>query len=265
MHCTVRHDNVYLLYDTLKQLIFPDAPRAIMVCDQTSYQSAMKIMQSYDHLLFGDILEVSVGVIKYPKGKGQPRKQLLGTTKEAMRAKNKSIHYIDNNDGLCLARSLVVARAHEQYNDKKITKNAWRWIKDSKNDKQRKAAVDLIAAIQSSPEESASFAQIPEYEKVLERNIVVIGASCNNKVLRPKSLQYEKSYYVYYLDGEEGHPGHFHVIINPQGLYGLDHFCHECMNAYNNHPSRKHNCFATCKKYGVPRRNIRRPPSDHLR
>ena len=91
-------------------------------------------------------MDVSVGVIKFPRGKGQPRKQLLGTTKDQIKAKNRSIEYIENEDDLCLARSLVVARAYERFREKNMTNKSWRWMKDVTNPKQRKAAEDIWPA-----------------------------------------------------------------------------------------------------------------------
>lgn len=218
---------------------------------ETIVEHIARIMQSFYHLLFGDVLEISVGVIKFPRGHGQPRKSLLGTSKNALKEKNKSIEMIENDDDLCLPRSLVVARAWEKFQNKSITKDSWRWLKNSAKPKQREEAEGLIADIGINRTECASFAKLPDYEEFLERNIVVIGSANDNKVIYPTtSLNYDESYYLYFIEDKNGGPGHFHTVKSPKGFYGLDHFCEKCFKPYNNHSKQKHHCFGTCSKCG---------------
>ena len=77
-------------------------PETIMNCIAT-------VMQSYDHLDVDNVLEISVGLIKFPRGEG--RAQIINLDSLADK---KSMTIINNKDGKCLARALAVSEAWEQ-------------------------------------------------------------------------------------------------------------------------------------------------------
>ena len=115
-HRELRHGSITLSLRPLREM----TPEAIV-----DYMSM--ILQSHEHLMFGDIMETSVGVIRFQRGEGQ--KKLQDTSKEQLKDKRRAIEYIDNDDKLCLARSLVIARGYEDFMEKRITEKAWRWLK----------------------------------------------------------------------------------------------------------------------------------------
>ena len=81
-----------------------------------SWIAYRRFLQSYATLKADDQLEISIGIIRFPRGEG--RLQMLNLEKDFCR--KQSVTQIDNSDGKCLARNLVVCRAYQRYQDKYI-------------------------------------------------------------------------------------------------------------------------------------------------
>ena len=211
------------------------------------------IMQSFEHLRADNILEISVGVIKFPHGHAAYRTKQKIISLDKLDGK-KSVTLINNDDKKCLARSLAVSEAWERKKEweetgkgVKMTTDMWRNFIKTASIKQLTRADELIRAAGLSVDESGSFAAIPKYEDVLRANIVVIASSHGNKVIYPQKLnpQWESSYYVYYMEAVDG-PGHFHSVKTPTALMSVDYFCKSCLQGYKH--KHKHRCPGLCNK-----------------
>ena len=75
------------------------------------------VLQSFSHLQADNILEISVGVIRFPRGEGVTR---LAITNLNNLEKKQGLTLITNDDGKCLARSIVVSRAWQEKKNNKI-------------------------------------------------------------------------------------------------------------------------------------------------
>ena len=212
------------------------------------------VLQSYDHLMAENILEISVGVIKFPRGN---RGQAIINTQNL--GEKRSLTLIENSDEKCLARAIAVSEAWDRkvkWEERgaprvllqKMTRNMWRSFVKPDSPKQTERAVELIKSTGLSLKESSSFAAIPKYEEVLKKNVVVISAGHGNKVVYPRELNSSWSgcYYVYYIPPTSDAPGHFHSVKSPQGLMAMDYFCKSCLEGYSG--KHKHKCRATCEK-----------------
>ena len=106
------------------------------------------VLQSYATLRADDQLEISVGIIRFPRGEGTFEMINL----ELDLCKKKSVTMIDNTDGKCLARSLVVCRAYTRLQEKQISRKNFKMIAcpihDGREHRDQLAQADeLIASL----------------------------------------------------------------------------------------------------------------------
>lgn len=218
------------------------------------------VLQSYATLKADDKLEISIGVIRFPRGEG--RLQMLNLEEDLCR--KKAVTVIDNSDGKCLARSLAVCRAYQRLQNKEISRDQYKTvIEPMKYRHQERQANELIESLGLSVEESGSFLALPAYESLLDVDIVVISAAHQNKVIYPEALQHERQYYVYYLQGKEGTPGHFHAVKTPTGLMTMKYFCKTCLAGHN--AGDKHRCEGICVKCKSPGCKPQKPSDSESR
>ena len=197
------------------------------------------VMQSYDQLDIDDILDISVGLIKFPRGEGRTKILNIDLLNET---KNRSLTYVYNDDHTCLARALVLSRGLINFKGNKITRQKWRVMYDENSQNQKKEAEELLKETGLTADESATMGAIPQFEKSMQANSVVISADHQNKVVRPKILdsKYEKVYYLYHVNN------HFHSIKSPEGLLGVPYLCRSCLKPY--HQKNRHRCMGICEK-----------------
>lgn len=203
------------------------------------------VMQSFATLKANDRMEISVGIIRFPRGEG--RFQMLNLEEDL--CKKKSVTIIDNSDGKCLSRALICCDAYAKFQRKEISREMYVSFccphpkSGRTNHHQERHATALIETLGLTVEESSSFASLSLYEEHFDVDIVVISANHQNKVIYPEQLKHASQYYVYYLEGE---PGHFHAVKTPQGLMGMSYFCKSCLSGYTR--KHYHRCSGICEK-----------------
>lgn len=197
------------------------------------------VLQSYASLKVDDDLEISIGVIKFPRGEGR----VCITNVNTDLKRKTSLTVINNDDGLCLVRSLVVCRAFEKRNRGELTRKQWLLMIEKNSVKQKREAEELLAEVGLRAEESSSMSSIPIFEKHMNVDIVVLSSDHENKVIYPKNLSHDLQHYVYYIPGQ---PGHFHSVKAPQSLMGVGYFCKKCLQGYKT--KNVHRCQGVCQK-----------------
>ena len=211
-----------------------------------------RVMQSHYNLKIDDVLEISVGIIRFPRTRG--RHNHLSVSNESLKNKT-SLVVIDNDDSKCLPRSLAVCQAWESHQAKRMPRHLWRNFCDSKSAEQTNKADEIIKSVNLCHEECSNMANIPLYEDYLKANIVVVSASHMNGIIYPadpKSMKYDTTYYLYYVDSMKGitEPGHFHAIKTMTGMLSMAYFCAMCNKGYTK--KSHHSCWATCEKCKSP-------------
>ena len=201
------------------------------------------VMQSYHNLMMDDVIEISVGMIRLPRGRA--RHNLLSVTNNSLKHK-KSIVVIDNTDSLCLPRSLVVCEGWKLHQEKNISRSRWRNLCETGD--QTVLAEKLMNDAGLNPQDCSDLSNISKYESHMNANIVVVGASQQNSVIYPQHINtdYADTYYIYYVDSLDNRPGHFHAIKSMTGLLNVGYFCTRCLNGY--HHKGEHHCQGTCEK-----------------
>ena len=204
-----------------------------------------QVMQSYENLMMDDVLEMSVGIIRLPRGQG--RHNLLSFTKDELK-KKQSLALVNNSDTLCLPRSLVLCRGWNEHQAGILSRKQWRRLYDSNLSVQCDQANQLIQDIDLDDEQCSLLDNIPRYEEYMKANIVVVSATQQNSIICPEKLNdaYKKLYYLYYIESTQDSIGHFHCIKSITGLMNVTYFCHGCMHGYEH--AGEHHCQATCMK-----------------
>lgn len=197
------------------------------------------VLQSYAQLKADDVLEISVGIIRFPRG--ESRLNLLSIERDL--CKKKSVTMIENDDSLCLSRSLVVCRGYEAFQNKVLSRKRWLMLIEKGSRRQKVEALELLEGTGLSILESSSMASVSRFEEYLNVDIVIMSASHGNRVIYPSKLRHEKQYYVYYIQGD---PGHFHAVKIPTGLMSVAYFCKSCLVGHQS--KDKHRCKGMCLK-----------------
>jgi hypothetical protein len=68
---------------------------------EATMERISKVMQSYENLMMDDVVEISVGIIRLPRG--QARHQHLSLSNDSLK-KNNSLVVVDNTDTYCVFR-----------------------------------------------------------------------------------------------------------------------------------------------------------------
>ena len=205
-----------------------------------------KVMQSNQNLTIDGVLEISIGIIKFPRAQG--RHQHLSITSESLKLK-RCLVVIENDDTLCLPRALSVSQAWELHQKKELSRKRWSYICDPGRQEQHDMATTMVRAVGLEQDGCSDLKYIGKYEEHIQANIVVVGASQQNAVIYPDQLNpaYSITYYVYYVASTDAQlPGHYHTIKSMTGLLNMSYFCDKCMTGY--HHKGEHHYKATCEK-----------------
>ena len=210
------------------------------------------VLQSHDQIKADNILEISVGLIKFPRGEGR---QNITNIQGLNSCGKRSLTYVQNNDNKCLARAIAISEAWQHYEDQnpegknnRKGRSHWRnFVQDVKGEQGvRAAAIIELAGLKD--EEWSSIGAIPRYEEALKANIVVISSVHNNQVIHPKALkpEYANTYYIYYVKCDDDDVGHFHSVKSPTGVLAMNYFCKQCLRGYDH--KYKHSCAGVCSQ-----------------
>ena len=174
------------------------------------------------------------------KGGGDGRRRITNIPPD--RIAKRSIVSINNDDSLCLARSIAVCIARrlvEESNDDPEVKAQYQNIRKGNRRKQKDKALHYYSLANVPIDRPCSLSDIQNFEKVLNIQVVVFAAHLGNKVIyagenKPRRI------YLYYQQNIE----HFDAVVNIRGLLSVSYFCHKCTKGYND--KKNHRCSVTC-------------------
>src|SRR5271170_1878224 len=205
-----------------------------------------KAHQSYGDILFQDLFTLSTIRIEMPAGgKNRTRKWSLAgqTMKEFLKSKKRSLIYIDNADDICLARAVVVAKAHAD--DDQILCTSLQINTGT----QRKEAMSLLTAV-CIPERICTLEDVkkiaehmPDYQFMVRD---MFDFLYQDPVKKKKQI-------ILFYDSEAKH---FHVLTSLKGFLGRSYFCFDCNARYDD--KSKHKCTRGCKMCGAGDGDCRR-------
>ena len=198
------------------------------------YSELERVIQSNQEFRLNDTVTIDINHVEAPVGSGRKKRTTYNI--DDFLSEKGSVVRIRNEDDLCLARALVVARA------KKDNDPRYRHIKNSDRPLQREKAFDLheAANVPLGPcglNEAALFQQyLTDYQ------IVIISGDHNNSIIYPppSSGTDEKPHLTLYL-----HNNHFDVINRVPGFLGRSYFCFRCHKSYSN--TTDHLCTNMCR------------------
>ena len=193
-----------------------------------------RVIQSNQEFRLNDTVIIDINHVKAPQGSGR-RKRTTFNIDDFLNKKG-SVLRIKNNDDICLARALVVARA-KQENDPR-----YNYIKDSRKPLQREKAFELHRAAKV-PLGPCGLNEVALFQQHLtDYQIVIISGDHNNSIIYPPPAEAtdEKPHLTLYL-----HDNHFDVINSVPGFLGRSYFCPRCLKPYDH--TTDHICSAMCR------------------
>ncbi|XP_063994390.1 uncharacterized protein LOC135171709 [Diachasmimorpha longicaudata] len=238
------------------------SPRAIKGYEfQDLWNLVSSIAQSANGFGCADKFWIKLHVAEAPVGQGF----LENGMKRGF--SRKCILQISNEDGLCLARSLVVAKAHAEKlktrADKGKIHEVWQAIRQCKGKMQRKEAERLTRrAGVIAPDEGCGLQEVAQYQRYLAEEgclIKVYSLMRNGKdhpvlydgtpelISRKMTVRYTLPI-VYYPE-----ENHYEPIQNLPSFFGVKYYCEHCNKPYT---TQGHVCDRTCD------RCLKNPPCD---
>ena len=194
-----------------------------------------RVIQSNQEFRLYDTVDVNVIHVSMPSGgKGNNRSEI---NLEKHLEKKTSIVRIQNNDDLCMARALAVAKAKVD-NDPQD-----RRIRDYLNPMQTRLAQELhqsagVPLGASGPEQAKLFqAYLTDYQ------ISIVSKEYGNKIIYA-GPEKDQRIYLYM------HNYHYDVITKMPVFLVHSYYCHARKKAYNN--QEDHRCPNDCKCCGFP-------------
>ena len=209
-------------------IAFPFKPAQALTTERI-LSEVERVIQSNQHFRLNDT--VNVNVIHVSMG-GKGRKHTEMSLEKHLQ-KKISVVRIQNNDNLCMARALVVAKADDNPQYKSIA--------DHGKSMQTRMAQELHtnAGLPMGPcgiEEAKQFqAYLAEYQ------INIVSKEHNNNIIY-SGPDKDKKIYLYMQNN------HYDVITKAPGFFARNYYCHECKKAYDHR--EEHLCPNTCKCCG---------------
>ena len=181
-------------------------------------------LNSNEQFEMDDAFQLSITQVHHaPQGTGRPRRGKPGhPTMDMLTTKKHSVIRIQNDDELCCARALVVAKARVDHHPK------WNSIRVGKGPLQRTLALDLHheAKVPLGPcgyEALTAFSKAPS---LAGYQILLVDA--------------HRSYHITTFGGTQDkqlillhHQGHYDVITRLPGFFGSSYVCAHCWKPYD--------------------------------
>ena len=204
----------------------------------TIMDAVQNVVQSEEGLCIDDEFTVELGVVRMEKGGG--RRYITNIQQD--RIAKRSIVAINNNDNLCLARSIAVCiarRIAEESNDDPIVKKAYKAIRQGDRRQQKDKALEYHSLAEVPTDRPCTLSDIHKFENALNIQVVVFAAHLGNKVIYAGESKPRRIYLYYQQD-----IGHFDGVVNICGLLSVSYFCHKCIKGYTD--KKNHTCSVTC-------------------
>ena len=199
------------------------------------YSALERVIQSNQEFRLNDTVTIDINHVEAPRGSGRKRNRTTFNIDDFLSQKD-SVVRIQNNDDVCLARALVVARA-KQDNDPRYAH-----IRKSNRPLQREKAFELHRAAKV-PLGPCGLNEVALFQQHLtDYQIVIISGDHNNTVIYPPPFEAtdEKPHLTLYL-----HDKHFDVINSVPGFMGRSYFCFRCLKPYDH--TTDHVCQNMCR------------------
>ena len=196
-----------------------------------------KVVQSNEEFRLNDTVNIDIIRVEMPQGSGRSKlKRTAFNIRDYLKQK-KSVISINNTDGLCLARALVVSIARIEKDPR------YRSILDSRCTVLRERAFNLHEAA-NVPLGPCGLKEVDLFQQhLVNYQIIVVSGDQNNTIVYPPHPQAnpnpEKSIYLHYQDN------HFDVITKLPGFLNTNYFCHTCHKGYDH--TTDHMCDGMCK------------------
>ena len=190
---------------------------ANVIMDKIEY-----VLSSKSELSIESGFEIHVGSINIPVASGTSKIKIVSGPFSCL-LKKRSLITIQNDDNLCLARALVVGIAKQEKDER------YHLIRNSKSPMQRKLA-EIVHGQTGLPFNlPVSLKDIPLFEHVTQRQVVVFSATSANKPIYVGTPR-DKRIYLYHTITARG--GHFDTIGSITGCLGVAYFCEKCFIGY---------------------------------
>ena len=199
------------------------------------YSALERVIQSNQEFRLNDTVTIDINHVLSPVGSGR-KKRTTFDIDDFLSQKSSVVRIKNNDDDLCLARALVVARA------KKDNDPRYKQIRNSKKPIQREKAFDLHEAA-NVPLGPCGLNEVALFQQYLvDYQIVVISGDHNNSTIYPppSSGTDEKPLLTLYL-----HNNHFDVINRVPGFLCRNYCCSRCYKTYDH--TTDHFCTNMCR------------------
>ncbi|CAB4022845.1 Hypothetical predicted protein, partial [Paramuricea clavata] len=189
-----------------------------------------RVIQSNRHFHLDDSVDVNVVHVEMPHGGTGTKRAEINLETHLM--KKRSIIRIQNNDQICLARALVVAKAKIE-NDSRD-----RQIRNPERPLQTRLARELHqnAAVPLGP---CGLDEVKQFQTYLSNYQINIVSKDHQNALIYTGPDQEKRIYLYL------HDNHYDVITKMPGFFARKKYCHTCKKAYDHRED--HLCPNACK------------------
>ena len=200
-------------------------------------------LNSNEQFEMDDSFQLSITQVHHaPQGTGRPRRGKPGhPTMEMLTAKKNSVIRIQNDDELCCARALVVAKARLDQHPK------WSSIRHG-GKLQRTLALDLHheAKVPLGPCSYEALTAFSKAPSLTGYQIILVDAHRSFHITTYGDPQDKKLILLH-------HQGHYDVITRLPGFFGSSYVCAYCWKPYDHEgqhrcTKRKDHCRACCQK-----------------
>ena len=189
-----------------------------------------RVIQSNKEFQLNDTVEINVIHESMPTGGKRSKRSEMNLEKHL--DKKKSIVRIRNDDELCMARALVVAKAKLD-NDPRD-----RQIRKSDRPLQTRMARELHQNA-NVPLGPCGIEQAKQFQAYLsEYQISIVSKEYGDNIMYA-GPEKDKRIYLYM------HNNHYDVITKMPGFFARNYYCHTCKKAYEH--LEEHRCLNACK------------------
>ena len=193
------------------------------------FQRVIQSNQEF-RLLINDTVDVNFIHVSMPIGGKRSKRSEVNLEKHL--EKKKSIIRIQNDDDLCMARALVVAKAKVD-NDTRD-----RHIRDPNRPLQTRLAQELHQNARV-PLGACGLDQAKQFQAYLtDCQINIVSKEYGNKIIYA-GPEKDKRIYLYM------HNNHYDVMTKMPEFFARSYYCHTCKKAYDH--QERHRCPSACK------------------
>ena len=210
------------------------------------FHRSAQALNSNEQFEMDDSFQVSITQVDHaPQGTGKPRRGKPGhPTMEMLTAKKNSVIRIQNDDELCCARALVVAKAKVDQHPKQ------RAIQRGEGPLQRTLALDLHheAKVPLGPCSYEALTAFSKAPSLTGYQIILVDAHRSFHITTYGDIQDKQLILLH-------HQGHYDVITRLPGFFGSSYVCAYCWKPYNTegrHRCNKKKQCGSCRQKECP-------------